>query len=966
MKIDKLIIYGFGKHDNVTVDFGTGITVLYGLNEAGKTTIQQFILHILFGFPPKNSALLRYEPKSGGKYGGQVHVVDKKYGKCMIERVRGKSAGDVTVHFEDGTTGGEQELSMLLRHYDRTSFESIFSFSLLQLQGFDKMDEEELSRTLLASGTTGVDSLIQLEKRMEKEMGELFKKSGKIPEINVKMLELRELELELKEAQGKVAEYAPAIQQLQEIDARLTKLYARQKTLQQDAQQLSIVRQLLPLHQKKIALEAKLTQLNASSFPVDGIRRYEALVDKWTEATATTQRLTEELTALAIKMPQQQPADRLTDSEVLLAKEAEWHGWCLAETAAADELRRLTSERSYLIGRLGVQGQLAEQRLLRADLSMQKEEEMHLLLGQLAESDQQIGYSERQLVQLDNDLLDIETKLATLQQADPSQEELERAQRWPQIRQQLAEAKAYMAFGGRQAEKSTIAVPAILLLLAVVCILIGFIQQHWFVVVIGAVIGVAGAFFWKQKDSQSNEPTKMREMERFIALYDGQEQQMEQLVERIASTKREKEGLQQAYASFERKHLALLAELDIFHDNRRQVESQLVQLLQAYGFDRLPSPAIIPELLRFIRQFQEVTRDIEEMNNQQQIAQKSIAIRVTEIEKVLQKSVPQEAMYEMLRREFIQLKEETEMLKSLTMSIQHKEQALKESAELADTLQDRLQQLLAEAGVETEEAFYVADRVHQEVGRLTEQLTDTQLQLSAHGAMEVPEGITEEDLVAKVTDNQTTKLVVDEQLKTLLNEQATLIHKTNHLLTDETYGRKLQLFEMKKGELAELAKRWSESKVIAEAIRRTMTDLKEKKLPEVLEVAEGLFRELTGGRYESLIVTESGRFEVLAIDGKRYPIGELSQATKEQAYIALRLALAASILGTAPFPMIMDDPFVHFDGQRLSRMIELLNQLQQHHQFIYFTCHKVMTEQWQDATILNVSDIGSEQGAITR
>ena len=101
--------------------------------------------------------------------------------RASIERVRGKSAGDVTVHFEDGTRGGEEELSELLRQYDRASFESIFSFSLLQLQGFEKMDEEELSRTLLASGTTGVDSLLQLEKQMEKEMGDLFKKSGRNP-----------------------------------------------------------------------------------------------------------------------------------------------------------------------------------------------------------------------------------------------------------------------------------------------------------------------------------------------------------------------------------------------------------------------------------------------------------------------------------------------------------------------------------------------------------------------------------------------------------------------------------------------------------------------------------------------------------------------------------------------------------------------------------------------------------------
>ena len=229
MKIEKLIIYGFGKHENVTIDLDTGMNVLYGLNEAGKTTIQQFILHTFFGFPQRNGAVLRYEPKSGGKYGGQVVLNDDKYGRCIVERIRGKSAGDVTVYFEDGKKGGEAELNVLLRQYNRASFESIFSFSLLQLQGFEKMDEEELSRTLLASGTTGVDSLLQLEKQMEKEMGDLFKKSGKNPEMNVKIKELRELEIELTEEQTKVEEYTPSINRIYEIDAHLATLRDKKK-----------------------------------------------------------------------------------------------------------------------------------------------------------------------------------------------------------------------------------------------------------------------------------------------------------------------------------------------------------------------------------------------------------------------------------------------------------------------------------------------------------------------------------------------------------------------------------------------------------------------------------------------------------------------------------------------------------------------------------------------------------------
>ena len=66
-------------------------------NEAGKTTIQQFILQIFFGFPLKNSALAKYEPKTGTRFGGQILFFHPKYGHCSIERVKGRAVGEVTI-----------------------------------------------------------------------------------------------------------------------------------------------------------------------------------------------------------------------------------------------------------------------------------------------------------------------------------------------------------------------------------------------------------------------------------------------------------------------------------------------------------------------------------------------------------------------------------------------------------------------------------------------------------------------------------------------------------------------------------------------------------------------------------------------------------------------------------------------------------------------------------------------------
>ena len=510
---------------------------------------------------------------------------------------------------------------MLLRQYDRASFESIFSFSLLQLQGFEKMDEDELSRTLLASGTTGVDSLLQLGKRMEKEIGDLFKKSGRIPEMNVKIMELRELEIELKDEQEKVEEYAPSIERIREIDELLTGLREQEKELIQGSQKLALMRQLLPLHQKKQALDARLSHLSTITFPSDGIRRYEMLAGKLTEAKATKQRLEEEVAELLARMPEQLELERIAELENLLAKETEWHRWQSAVTTEEDNVSQLTSSKRRLLDRLGVKGLEAENTLFQADVSIQKEEQMHKIIQGLTERDQQIGFVNRQLDPVENELSDTETEIGGIERTTPAVEELERVQQWPKIRQQLAEAKAYVSLSGRPAEQKSLMIPALFVVLALVFIVFGFIQKEWFIIIAGVIVIGLGILIYSKKQDQSPVSSKLQEMEKIIAAYDGKERQMEELTERIGMYKRKKEALQEVFMALERKYQTLTSELENAYTTRRKIELELADFLRRYGFDEVPSTGIIPELFRMIRQVQEVTRDLNDAMLRRQTTQ---------------------------------------------------------------------------------------------------------------------------------------------------------------------------------------------------------------------------------------------------------------------------------------------------------------------------------------------------------
>ena len=74
MQIDRAAIFRFGKLADKTVDFAPGINIVYGKNEAGKTTLHAFLTAMLFGLEKGRGrakgteGYLRYEPWHAPSY----------------------------------------------------------------------------------------------------------------------------------------------------------------------------------------------------------------------------------------------------------------------------------------------------------------------------------------------------------------------------------------------------------------------------------------------------------------------------------------------------------------------------------------------------------------------------------------------------------------------------------------------------------------------------------------------------------------------------------------------------------------------------------------------------------------------------------------------------------------------------------------------------------------------------------
>lgn len=76
MKIKQAHIDGFGKWHDQEFTFSDNPQLIYGPNEAGKTTLMMFLISILFGFTDGRgkNRFAQYIPKETSSYGGSLLI----------------------------------------------------------------------------------------------------------------------------------------------------------------------------------------------------------------------------------------------------------------------------------------------------------------------------------------------------------------------------------------------------------------------------------------------------------------------------------------------------------------------------------------------------------------------------------------------------------------------------------------------------------------------------------------------------------------------------------------------------------------------------------------------------------------------------------------------------------------------------------------------------------------------------
>ncbi|WP_208559116.1 ATP-binding protein [Marinilactibacillus kalidii] len=914
MKIKTLTIYGYGKWVDQTFDFSTDFHVVFGKNEAGKSTMMSFIHSILFGFPTRHSALLRYEPKDSSRYGGKILVEDERFGLVSIERVQGKSTGDVTVLLEDGATGGETLLNTIVYGVDRSLYQSVFSFHLKGIEKVEDMTKEQLNRYFLSAGALGTEQFLQRADMYKQQANKLYKPTGRVPEINQAIKQLEEKQRSMDNTKQKNKEYLDLLQQINLLEQSLAELEKTTVALNKHSQNLKQLDQNYDMIEEITVLEMEIEQLNTSNLSENGL--YElASLNKQIEDIRITIRDNQE--RLKIVEQQYEPSQKLImyqeneqAIDALAVQMGTMDDLIREQHYSKKEVERLEAERNEKRDRLNLE---------RAD-SIPKawtkaDKENIQALQQLQEQKEQTYH------QLNEKLSTIDFKRSSL---DESIDILE-ADLWSNETFRKEEEYHEARFKN-QNKPNNFLIEMIFLGFSIVLLvsLATFDVPFALPLSLVALLVAMGSCWhlWAKIRAQQASSNEHATYETYIQQKE-MRRQWRQYLFNSDKLEDEKQTITLAINQVEDDLEVNQTEWETF--KQEKLVKQSIALNQAFTFEREVS-----ELIEVGKQLEKAEAQLEEYETKIDLKTAqfdSLSELFEEDDDAIQK-------IQLFKRFYKEVKEEKNQLQQYMIESREVRQDLNRLIENEKTTLMKKQRLLKNAGADSEEVFRHLHGLLKQKNEKVERLNVLKEQLPENH--EIFKTSSKEDLNAQ--QQQVEQEISDsiKETKQLTQKKIELEVQVKRLEEGGEYTALLQSFENKKSALQELVNQWVTKKLAAHMIEQTLKYARKDRLPQTIIDAEKYFEYLTQGKYSKIVVDDEA-IQVLDREGQYFEASELSRGTAEPLYVSLRLAFIKNIQDTIKLPLLIDDGFVNLDWTRRSRMYELLKEISQTTQVLYFS-----------------------------
>lgn len=298
MRVDRFHVDGFGIFaDREFGPLAAPVTVFYGPNEAGKSTLLAFVRTMLFGFPARLRAD-HYPPLGGGSHGGRAWLVDDRSVRYEVARSESVRGTVLEVTASNGEVSNDPAfVANVLGRASKDMFESVFAFSLSELQQFESISKGDASAQIYAAGMGAAKlpgALADLENRRQA----LFKPGGSNQKVAQVLSELEGVDAKLREIGNTADRYATLVKQRDALRKDVDALHTTLKDLREQQAHLLTLQRARDDWAPQRSLGERLAELpEFPNFPVDAAGRLEKIEERVRTASAELHRSEDELEA---------------------------------------------------------------------------------------------------------------------------------------------------------------------------------------------------------------------------------------------------------------------------------------------------------------------------------------------------------------------------------------------------------------------------------------------------------------------------------------------------------------------------------------------------------------------------------------------------------------------------------------------------------------------------------------------
>jgi len=277
VRIARLDLKAFGSFANVSLDFSGGapggLHVIYGPNEAGKSTALRAVRDLLYGF--------EHRTRDGHRHanedlcvGGLLEGPD---GNVYVQRVKRRKDSLLDA---DGAPFDEARLRRLLGGVDRETFTQSFGLGHAELEAQGERllrGESSIGETLFDAGTGGVDVRRLLES-LKVEQEKLYLVRGKQQELNRLFDDYAKARLRSQEVWLLPETFQKQTEELNLARAELARVTERIAQARTEQHRLRDLKQALPALRRRAECLQELSELGEFVLisEADGERRERA------------------------------------------------------------------------------------------------------------------------------------------------------------------------------------------------------------------------------------------------------------------------------------------------------------------------------------------------------------------------------------------------------------------------------------------------------------------------------------------------------------------------------------------------------------------------------------------------------------------------------------------------------------------------------------------------------------------